>query len=241
MKEKETIQILPAIDMIQGRCVRLTKGDYDTEKVYHEDPVEMAKIFEEAGAKYIHLVDLDAAKNQGNNYGVVQEIARKTNLTIEMGGGVRDTETLKKVLDFGVDRVIVGSLAVKNPQIVFGWLQQFGPDKIVVGTDVLDGFIATDGWYQTSDRDIHSFIEAYRKNGATTFLCTDIQRDGMLEGIAVALYEELQTAHPGIQLIASGGVKDLTDVQKATELNMYGIVIGKAIYEGRIAINDLFK
>jgi len=235
------LQILPAIDMINGRCVRLTKGDYTTEKVYHEDPVDVAKTFETAGAKYIHLVDLDAAKNQGNNYRVIYEIAERTDLFIEMGGGVRDTETLIKVLDYGVDRVIVGSLAVKNPPIVFGWIQQFGPDKIVVGTDVLDGFIATDGWYETSDRDIHSFIEAYMKNGATTFLCTDIQRDGMLEGIAVDLYEELQNTHYGIQLIASGGVKDLTDIDKAKDLGMYGIVVGKALYEGRISLEELFK
>lgn len=235
------IQILPAIDLINGRCVRLTKGDYSTEKVYHEDPVEMAKNFENAGAKFIHLVDLDAAKNQGNNYQVIYDIAKNTNLVIEMGGGVRDTETLKKVLDFGVQRVIVGSLAVKNPQIVFGWIQQFGHDKIIIGTDVYDGYIATDGWYETSDKDIHSFIDAYMKNGATTFLCTDIHRDGMLQGIAAELYEELQKTHSGIRLIASGGVKDLSDVQKAKDLGMYGIVIGKAIYEGKISLEELFN
>ena len=235
------IQILPAIDLINGRCVRLTKGDYSTEKVYHEDPVEMAKNFENAGAKFIHLVDLDAAKNQGNNYQVIHDIAKNTNLVIEMGGGVRDTETLKKVLDFGVQRVIVGSLAVKNPQIVFGWIQQFGHEKIIIGTDVYDGYIATDGWYETSDKDIHSFIDAYMKNGATTFLCTDIHRDGMLQGIAAELYEELQKTHSGIRLIASGGVKDLSDVQKAKDLGMYGIVIGKAIYEGKISLEELFN
>jgi phosphoribosylformimino-5-aminoimidazole carboxamide ribotide isomerase len=235
------IQILPAIDMINGRCVRLTKGDYDTEKVYHEDPVEMAQSFENAGAKYIHLVDLDAAKKQGNNYNVISKIASSTNLTVQMGGGIRDTETLKKVLDFGVSRAIIGSLAVKDPQLVFDWIQEFGPDRIVVGTDVMNGFIATDGWYVTSDKDINSFVATYMKNGATTFLCTDISRDGMLQGIAADLYEDLQNSHKGIQLIASGGVKDMTDVEKAKNLNMYGIVIGKAIYEGNISLEELFK
>ncbi|HMP29350.1 MAG TPA: 1-(5-phosphoribosyl)-5-[(5-phosphoribosylamino)methylideneamino]imidazole-4-carboxamide isomerase, partial [Saprospiraceae bacterium] len=228
------IQILPAIDMINGRCVRLTKGDYDTEKVYHEDPVEMAQSFERAGAKYIHLVDLDAAKKQGNNYDVISKIASSTNLVVQMGGGIRDTDTLQQVFDFGVSRAIIGSLAVKDPETVFDWVQKFGPEKIVIGTDVMNGFIATDGWYVTSDQDINSFVSAYMIHGATTFLCTDISRDGMLQGIATDLYQDLQNTHKGIQLIASGGVKDMTDVVAAKDLDMYGIVIGKAIYEGNI-------
>ncbi|HOY11981.1 MAG TPA: 1-(5-phosphoribosyl)-5-[(5-phosphoribosylamino)methylideneamino]imidazole-4-carboxamide isomerase [Saprospiraceae bacterium] len=233
-------QILPAIDMIGGRCVRLTKGDYDTEKVYHSSPVEMAKAFEDAGAKYIHLVDLDAAKGQGNNLQSIYDIAHQTSLAIEMGGGIRNRATLEQVFENGVSRAIIGSLAVKNPEEVFKWVQDFGTERIVIGTDVHNEYIATEGWYHTSDQHIDDFISAYMQAGATLFLCTDIAKDGMLQGLATDLYKRLMEKHPGIGLIASGGVAQLSDVEEVVEMGMYGVVVGKAIYEGKITLPALF-
>lgn len=234
------IEILPAIDMINGQCVRLTKGDYDTEKVYHKDPVEMAIRFEDAGAEFIHLVDLDAAKGRGDNLKSIFDICAKTNLKVEMGGGIRTEESLKRVLDGGVDRVIIGSLAVKKPELVFEWIAKYGPEKIVIGTDVKGDYIATEGWYHTSDKHIDDFISSYMGAGASLFLCTDISRDGMLGGVALDLYERLQIGHPGIGLIASGGVAGMEDIRAVSKLNMRGVVVGKAIYEGKIVLEELF-
>ncbi|MCB0645099.1 MAG: 1-(5-phosphoribosyl)-5-[(5-phosphoribosylamino)methylideneamino]imidazole-4-carboxamide isomerase [Saprospiraceae bacterium] len=234
------MEILPAIDMINGRCVRLTKGDYDTEKVYHSNPLDMAKQFEDAGATHIHLVDLDAAKGQGDNLKSIYAICHETALKVEMGGGIRTEESLKKVLDQGVDRAIIGSLAVKNPEMVFEWIRTYGSEKIVVGTDVNGEYIATEGWYHTSDRHIDDFIKSYMAAGARLFLCTDISRDGMLGGVALDLYKRLQDSHDGICLIASGGVAGMEDIHAVKALDMFGVVVGKAIYEGKISLNELF-
>lgn len=235
------IQILPAIDMIGGNCVRLSKGDYDTEVRYHHDPVEMALQFQEAGAQYIHLVDLDAAKGQGSNLDVILEIAKKTNLIVQAGGGVRNEEVLRKLFDNGVQRAIIGSLAVKNPSLVAEWIAKYGSDKIVIGTDVHNEYIATDGWYETSTYHVFDFIADYKKVGGSIFLCTDIAKDGMLQGTSEMLYSRIMAAHPEINLIASGGVSKMQDIINLDELGMYGVVVGKAIYEGKISLLELFS
>lgn len=235
------IQILPAIDMIGGNCVRLSKGDYDTEVRYHDNPVEMAIQFEEAGSEYIHLVDLDAAKGQGSNLDVVLEIAKKTNLIVQAGGGVRNEEVLKKMFDNGVHRAIIGSLAVKNPNLVAEWIAKYGSEKIVIGTDVHNEYIATDGWYETSTYRVFDFIADYKKVGGSIFLCTDIAKDGMLQGTSEALYSRIMAAHPDINLIASGGVAHMQDIINVDKLGMYGVVVGKAIYEGKISLEELFS
>ena len=226
--------------MIDGKCVRLTKGDYNTQKIYHSNPLDMALQFQDAGAEHIHLVDLDAAKGQGDNLDKIYEIATKTKLKVEMGGGIRSRESLQKVLDNGVSRAIIGSLAVKKPEEVFAWIADFGPEKIVIGTDVKDEYIATEGWYHTSDRHIDDFIKSYMAAGASIFLCTDISKDGMLQGVAIDLYKKLQENHPGIKLIASGGVAGMEDIHAVTNLGMYGVVVGKAIYEEKITLQELF-
>jgi phosphoribosylformimino-5-aminoimidazole carboxamide ribotide isomerase len=241
MKYKDKIQILPAIDMINGKCVRLTKGDYETKIIYSDDPVLMAKSFEEAGADYIHLVDLDAAKSQGDNFTSIEAIAKTTSLTIQMGGGIRSESALQKAFDSGVKRCILGSISVSNPNLVYEWISKYGADRIVIGADTKDGFIATHGWYETSSLAIDEFIGNYSKNGASIFLCTEISKDGMLQGIASDLYYKLQLSHPTAKLIASGGVASIDDVNSAIEIGMFGVIIGKAIYEGKISLDQLFE
>jgi phosphoribosylformimino-5-aminoimidazole carboxamide ribotide isomerase len=235
------MQILPAIDIINGCCVRLTKGDYDSKKVYHTDPLEIAQDFEEAGSKFIHIVDLDAAKQQGDNWDTIYKIHKSTNLIIQMGGGIRNEEILKKSFDHGVQRCIIGSLAVKDINEVSNWISKYGAERIVIGADIRDGYIATHGWYETTDLKIDDFIRDYLQRGATTFLCTEISKDGMLGGIAVDLYKHIKQNFPKAQMIASGGVASMADIEKAQQLDMYGIVIGKAIYEGKISLDTLFK
>ncbi len=235
------IQILPAIDIINGKCVRLTKGDYNTEKVYHESPLDMAKSFEDAGASMIHIVDLDAAKANGNNFEIISAIANQTKLQVQMGGGIRNRSILQEVFDHGVNRAIIGSLAAKKPETVFEWIEEFGTEKIVIGTDVRDEYIATDGWYETSTLHVEDYIDMYRKKGGSIFLCTDIAKDGMLQGISLELYSKLLKRFEDIKLIASGGVASMADVNAARDLGMYGVITGKALYEGKITLQELFN
>jgi phosphoribosylformimino-5-aminoimidazole carboxamide ribotide isomerase len=236
------MQILPAIDIINGRCVRLTKGDYASEKVYNENPLDMAKQFEDHGSEWIHIVDLDAAKSsEKNNLDTVFKIAKHTGLKIQMGGGIRNEAVLQKVFDHGVSRAIIGSTAVKQPQHVYDWINKYGSDKIVIGTDVHNEYLATEGWLETSNTHIDDFIKAYRENGGEIFLCTDIAKDGMLQGISIDLYKRLIATHEGIHLIASGGVASMEDIDKASEANMFGIIVGKAIYEEKISLSQLFN
>lgn len=238
---KSWTQIIPAIDLMNGCCVRLSKGDYETKKEYSGDPLSMAKSFEDAGAKWIHLVDLDAARKDGNNLEVVKSITKNTGLKVEMGGGIRTLDKATEILDFGVSRIIIGSLAVKNKEVVFEMLQKWGSESIVIGADVNNEYLATDGWYKTSELHIDAFVEDYMQNKGAIFLCTDIAKDGMLEGTSNELYSRLMCDHPGIKLIASGGVSNIEDIQKIQAMEMYGVVVGKAIYEGKIALNQLFK
>ena len=235
-------KIYPAIDIIDGNCVRLMKGDYDTMKVYGSNPVEMALGFKQAGAEYLHVVDLDAAKNpEINNRKIIADIIRHSGLKVQTGGGIRSQQDVDVLLDIGADRLIVGSVAVTKKPEVFEWIKQYGGDKIVIGSDVMDGKIATHGWMNVTDVDIFSFIASYLDHGAETFLCTDISKDGMLEGASVSLYQQILTAFPGVHLIASGGVHDMDEVQKLRAMQMESIIIGKAIYEGKILVESLFN
>ncbi|MBP6236391.1 MAG: 1-(5-phosphoribosyl)-5-[(5-phosphoribosylamino)methylideneamino]imidazole-4-carboxamide isomerase [Saprospiraceae bacterium] len=235
-------KIYPAIDIIDGNCVRLMKGDYDTMKVYGSNPLEMALSLKQAGAEYLHVVDLDAAKNpEINNRKIIAEIIRHSGLKVQTGGGIRSQQDVDVLLEIGADRLIVGSVAVTKKPEVFEWIKQYGGDKIVIGSDVLDGKIATHGWLNITDEDIFSFIKSYIDHGANTFLCTDITKDGMLEGASVSLYQQILTAFPGIYLIASGGVHDMDEVQKLRTMQMESIIIGKAIYEGKILVESLFN
>jgi phosphoribosylformimino-5-aminoimidazole carboxamide ribotide isomerase len=233
-------RIYPAIDIINGQCVRLTKGDFSTSKVYSDNPVELACYFQNSGAEYLHIVDLDGAKNPyNNNHKLMAEIISGTTLKVQAGGGIRNEEDIKSLLDLGVERVILGSVAISDRKKVFDWLNQFGSERIVIGADVSDHKIAIHGWQKISDKNIFEFIELYRAHGAVQFLCTDIARDGMLSGSSHALYNEILTQFDDIGLIASGGVHDMNEVALLQSMPLESIIIGKAIYEGKIDIRTL--
>ncbi len=233
------IRILPAIDMIDGQCVRLTKGDYATKKVYGDDPLEMAKQFEGCGVDQIHVVDLDGAKEQyPKHLNQIERIKSHTSLKIEFGGGIKTKQALEDCDQAGVDQFIIGSLAVKSPEIVCGWLADFEPDRFVLGADVQDGFIAINGWQEKSEMSLNAFISLYHKQGASYFLCTDINKDGMLQGSSKDLYQSLLVDFPAIKLIASGGVSSMAEVKELEAMGCDGAIIGKAIYEGRIEMEE---
>lgn len=233
------MRIIPAIDIMNGQCVRLSKGDFSTRRVYHEDPLAQAKAFEDAGIQYLHLVDLDGAKaGTVINKDVLYKIARNTKLTIDFGGGIRTEADVQSAFDYGASQVTGGSVAVKTPEIFNGWIQTWGPDKIILGADCRNRKIAASGWLEDSAIDVVSFIRDYEKKGIKYVVCTDISRDGMLEGPALELYKEI-IASTDVKLIASGGVscmKDLTDLQAA---GCEAVIIGKAIYEGKITLEEL--
>ncbi len=232
---------IPAVDLINGRCVRLTKGEFDKQKVYDVDPLETAKKYEDAGAKRIHIVDLDAARNAGNNKNVIFSIQKETNLEVQTGGGIRSVDQIKTYLDAGINALILGSVAQKEREKVRTWISDWGSERIIIGADVRNNQIAVDGWLSTSEEDITDFIQYYLNAGAKTFLCTDIQKDGMLQGTSNALYQNLMSTFPNAQLIASGGVSSLEDLELLEQMNMYACVIGKALFEGRILIDQLFN
>ncbi|HMR89882.1 MAG TPA: 1-(5-phosphoribosyl)-5-[(5-phosphoribosylamino)methylideneamino]imidazole-4-carboxamide isomerase [Saprospiraceae bacterium] len=233
--------IYPAIDIIDGKCVRLTKGNYDTKVVYDDDPLRMAQYFKSKGADYIHIVDLDAAKNPANhNRELIAAIITQSGLKVQTGGGIRTEADVETLLTLGAHRVIIGSAAVHRREEVFQWIKKYGADRIVIGADVVDQKIATHGWQQVTDEDIFDFINSYKAQGATTFLCTDIAKDGMLAGSSRPLYKEILQGFPHVQLIASGGVHDMDEVGRLQQMGMESIIIGKAIYEGKINIDDLF-
>jgi phosphoribosylformimino-5-aminoimidazole carboxamide ribotide isomerase len=233
------MRIIPAIDIINGKCVRLTKGDYSTIKVYNENPLEVAKVFENAGIKYLHLVDLDgAAANHIVNYKVLENIAKNTSLKIDFGGGIKSDEDLKVAFESGASQVVVGSVAYKNKELFLKWLEMYGDEKIVLGADAKDRKIATQGWLQTSNEDIIEFIAHYNKKGVKYVICTDINKDGMLQGASIELYQEI-LQKTNVKLIASGGISSIDDLKKLKEIGCEGAIIGKAIYEGKININDL--
>ena len=235
------MRIIPAIDIIDGKCVRLSKGDYDTKKIYNENPVEVAKEFEDFGIQYLHLVDLDGAKAKKIiNQKVIENIAKNTNLIIDFGGGIRSEEDLQKAFDSGAKKVTLGSIAVVNPELCLDWLEKFGAEKLILGADCLDRKIKTSGWLENSETDVVDFIKEYQKKGFNEVVCTDISKDGMLQGPSTALYQEI-IENSTIELIASGGISNIEDVQKMKESGCAGTIIGKAIYEGRISLEQLSK
>ena len=222
------IELIPAIDLIDGKCVRLTQGDYDTKKVYNEDPLEVAKMFEAHGIRRLHVVDLDGAR-QGRiiNYRVLERLATRTALVIDF--------------ESGAQMVTGGSIAVKNPEVFTSWITKFGSEKIILGADAKDKKIAISGWEETTDKELIPFIEGYYDKGITKVICTDISRDGMLQGPAIGLYKEIREALPFIYIIASGGVSSIEDIEKLAEAGIPAVIFGKAIYEGKIDLKDLLR
>lgn len=234
------IEIIPAIDMIEGKCVRLTQGDYATRKVYNEDPLEVAKAFEDAGIRRLHVVDLDGAK-AGHivNYRVLEKLAGHTSLVIDFGGGLKQTKDVEIAFDCGAQMVTGGSIAVKDPETFTAWIARFGSERIILGADAKDRRIAINGWEEATDAELLPFIQKYREQGIEKVICTDISRDGMLEGPAVDLYKEILEAVPEIYLIASGGVSSIADIEKLAEANVPAVIFGKVLYEGRITLKEL--
>ncbi len=236
------MQIIPAIDIIDGKCVRLTQGDYSQKKIYNEHPLEVAKEFEDAGLQRLHLVDLDGAKAGAvKNWKVLETLASKTALTIDFGGGIKTEKDVNIVFDSGAVLATVGSLAVKDKELFISWLQQYGADKFLLGADVKNEKIAINGWQETSEVWIYDFIEDYIQHGIQQVFCTDVSKDGMLEGAAVDLYKNILDKFPTLFLIASGGVSSIDDLERLHDAGCKGAIVGKAIYEGRISLNELKK
>ncbi len=234
--------IIPAIDIIEGKCVRLTQGDYAQKKIYNENPLEIAKQFEDAGLKRLHLVDLDGAKaGRVINYKVLETLSSKTNLHIDFGGGLKSDDDLKVAFECGAQQVTGGTIAVKNRETFLNWINTFGAEKIILGADVKDEKIAVGGWIETSDIWLKDFLQDYVNQGIKYCICTDISKDGLLRGSSNELYERLLSDFKDLQLIASGGVTDMSDLEKLKEIGCFGAIIGKAIYEDRISLKDLEK
>ena len=234
--------IIPAIDIINGKCVRLTKGDYAQQKIYNENPVEVAKQFADAGLQRVHIVDLDGAKaGKILNLGVLESIAAVTNLIIDFGGGIKNINDVSNVFSAGASIATIGSLAVKHPEIVEEWLMEFGADKFLIGADVLEEKIKISGWLEDGGIDIFTFIGKMIGLGAHNIFCTDISKDGVLEGPSVDLYKKIIEQHPEINLIASGGVTTINDVVELKAIGCSGAIIGKAIYEGNITLQQLLS
>jgi len=235
------MRIIPAIDIIDGKCVRLTKGDYSTQKVYNESPLEVAIAFEANGIEFLHLVDLDGAKSKHIvNHKILHEIATKTNLRIDFGGGLKSTNDLEIAFENGAKQVTGGSIAARNPELFLEWLSAFGPEKILLGADCKDQNIAINGWLQDSETNVLSFISDFSQKGIETVICTDISKDGMLEGPSLQLYKEILD-HTKIKLIASGGISQISDLDDLQALGCEGAILGKAIYENRISLSQLAK
>ena len=234
------MRIIPAIDIIEGKCVRLTKGDYATQKIYNEDPLEVAKAFENSGITSLHLVDLDGAKAKSIvNHKVLEKLATHTGLKIDFGGGLKSDTDLKIAFECGAQQITGGSVAVKNPEIFKRWLVEYGSEKIILGADVKRDRIAVSGWMETSEESVVPFVKKYQEAGVDYVVCTDISKDGMLQGPAFALYESLLSACPKIKLIASGGVSDTSELPLLADLGCNGVIIGKAIYEKKISLKRL--
>jgi phosphoribosylformimino-5-aminoimidazole carboxamide ribotide isomerase len=234
------IELIPAIDIIDGKCVRLSQGDYNTQKVYNESPLEVAKEFEANGIRRLHVVDLDGAKSSHIvNYKVLDQLAGHTSLTIDFGGGIKTDEDLTIAFEYGAQMVTLGSIAVKNPDLFKSWLHKFGAEKIILGADVKDNRISVNGWKEESQQELLPFLDGYTQEGIRKVLCTDISRDGMLQGPSIDLYKQIMAQFPDMHLIASGGVSGLDDIIRLDEAGIPAVVFGKALYEGRITLNDL--
>lgn len=232
--------IIPAIDIIEGKCVRLTKGDYEQKKVYNENPLEVAKEFVNAGLTRLHLVDLDGAKaGEVKNWKVLENIASKTDLLVDFSGGIGSNKDVSICFDSGAAYAAVGSIAVKDEETLTGWLLAFGVDKFIIGADVREEKLAIKGWTETTDLSVFDLIENYKTKGVKQFFCTDINKDGLLEGTGIDLYKKILNQHPSIDLIASGGVSSINDLLLLREAGCSGAIVGKAIYEKKILLKDL--
>lgn len=235
------MRIIPAIDIIEGKCVRLTKGDYDTKKVYNEDPLEVAKEFEANGIQYLHLVDLDGAKSEHIiNHRILESITSKTNLKVDFGGGLKSDDDLRIAFECGANQITGGSIAANNPDVFLKWLAKYGSDKIILGADCINRKIATNGWLEASELDVVDFIKDYESKGIDYVICTDIAKDGMLQGTSNELYTEI-ISKSNIKLIASGGVSSMKDLELVKEIGCEGAILGKAIYEGNITLKELSR
>lgn len=236
------MEIIPAIDIIEGKCVRLTHGDYAQKKIYNEHPLEVARQFEDAGLKRLHLVDLDGAKAGAvKNWKVLETLAGKTSLVIDFGGGIKSEKDLSIVFDSGAALCTVGSMAVKEKEAFVQWLQKWGAEKFLLGADVKAEKITISGWTEQTEIWIYDFIEAYLEKGVQQIFCTDVSRDGALQGPSTTLYKSILEKFPGLHLIASGGVSSLDDLYGLQDISCKGVIIGKAIYEGRVQLADLKK
>ncbi|MFS4415231.1 1-(5-phosphoribosyl)-5-[(5-phosphoribosylamino)methylideneamino]imidazole-4-carboxamide isomerase [Maribacter sp. 2307ULW6-5] len=234
------MRIIPAIDIIDGKCVRLSKGDYDTKKIYNEHPLEVAKAFEASGIQYLHLVDLDGAKSKHIvNHKVLENIAARTGLHIDFGGGLKTHQDLRIAFESGAHQVTGGSIAVKDPGTFTGWIDTYGAHKIILGADAMDQKVAVSGWQEESKEALLPFIQGYLKKGIEYVICTDISKDGMLQGPSFGLYQKIMAQTTGIKLIASGGISTFDELPKLAEIGCEGVIIGKAIYENRISLKQL--
>lgn len=234
------MHIIPAIDIIDGKCVRLTQGDYAQKKIYNEDPLEVAQNFEGAGIKRLHLVDLDGAKQKKIvNLKVLEKLAGNTSLQIDFGGGVQSDEDIEDAFNAGAHQITGGSIAVKDQELFLKWLQKFGSDKIILGADVKNENVAISGWQEEANWNIFSFLSHFEEKGVRYIICTDVSKDGLLMGPSIDLYKQILAKNPTLNLIASGGVSDKADLKKLSELGVYGAIVGKAFYEGRIKLEDL--
>lgn len=234
------MEIIPAIDIINGQCVRLSKGDYETKKTYHEDPLEVALAFEKAGINRLHLVDLDGAKAKHVvNIEVLQKVSKNTKLHIDFGGGVKTDEDIKKVFEAGARQVTGGSIAAKNKEVFVQWLERYGGEKVILGADVLANEVMVSGWQEATNMQLDSFIDYFLDFGLQYVVCTDISKDGMLEGPAIGLYKELLKKFPQIKLVASGGVSNMQDLIELRDAGLFGAIVGKAYYEGRVSLDQL--
>lgn len=234
------MRIIPAIDLIEGKAVRLTKGDYNQKKEYADNPLEVAQLFESAGISNLHLVDLDGAKAQKpQNLPILESITSNTLLNVDFGGGVKSNTSLEEVLNAGAKQVTAGSIAAKNPELVFEWIEKYGAEKIILGADVINEKIAISGWQEDSGLDLMPFLKQYIDKGVQYCICTDVSKDGMLQGPSFDLYKRIQTQYPELKLIASGGVSNMEDLEKLREQRVYGAIVGKAYYEGRVTLEQL--
>jgi len=236
------IELIPAIDIIDGKCVRLTQGDYDSKKVYNENPLEIAKMFEDCGLTRLHVVDLDGAR-EGRiiNYKTLNHIASKTSLVIDFGGGLKCDKDLEIAFESGAQMVTGGSIAVKSPDLFYEWLKRYGSDRIILGADAKDEKIAISGWQEATTKDLIPFIEEFQKFGVRKVICTDISRDGMLQGPSTDLYKKICEALPDIYLVASGGISSVKDIETLNEAHISAVIFGKAFYEGQITLKELEK
>lgn len=233
------MKIIPAIDILSGRCVRLSQGDYSKQKIYSDNPLDVALSFQDQGFNYLHLVDLDGARSQGIvNYSILEQLSTKTDLVIDFGGGIKSRRDLEVAFNAGASKVTVGSLAVKDPQLFSQWIEEFGPERLILGADCKDGLIRTSGWLEESTLEVVDFISGFASGGQLEVVCTDISKDGMLQGPSFALYEEI-LSRLTIPLIASGGISSLEDLDRLKALGLSGAILGKAIYEGKIPLNEL--